>query len=100
MCFLGRRHNRSPNSIRRNVKTHEGNVFILIIFIYVLGIEEYESPLWRTQIYDSHILDVEREKLDLLALEKLVELVKLTSLYVEAMYGTHIQKESICKNLG
>ena len=44
ICFLGRRHNISPNSIQRNVKTHEGNVFILIIFIYVLYIEEYESP--------------------------------------------------------
>ena len=44
LCFLGRKHNRSPNSIRRNVKTREGNVFILIIFIYVLDIEEYESP--------------------------------------------------------
>ena len=37
LCLLGRRQNISPNSIRRNVKTHEGNVFILVIFIYVLG---------------------------------------------------------------
>ena len=44
ICFLGRRHNISPNSIRRNVKTHEGNVFILIIFIYVLDIQDYEPP--------------------------------------------------------
>ena len=44
ICFLGRRQNRSPNSIRKNVKTPEGNVFILIIFIYVLFIEEYKSP--------------------------------------------------------
>ena len=34
---------RSPNSIQRNVKTPEGNVFIIVIFIYVLDIEEYES---------------------------------------------------------
>ena len=38
LCFLGRRHNRSPDSIMRNVKTPEGDVFILIIFIYVLDI--------------------------------------------------------------
>ena len=44
LCFLGRRHNRSPNYIQRSVKTHEGNVFMVIIFIYVLNIEEYESP--------------------------------------------------------
>ena len=50
--------------------------------------------------YDSHILDVEREKLDFLAPGKPVELVKLTSCYVEIMYCTHIQKEYICKNLG
>ena len=43
LCFLGRRHNRSPNSIRINVKTPEGNVFILIIFMYALDMEEYES---------------------------------------------------------
>ena len=66
LCFLGRRHNRSPNYIQRNVKTLEGNVFILIIFIYMLDIWEYESLWWRTQIYDSHILYVEREKLDFL----------------------------------
>ena len=66
LCFLGRRQNRSPNSIQRNVKTLEGNVFILIIFIYVLYIDECESLWWRSQIYDSHILDVDREKLDLL----------------------------------
>ena len=53
-----------------NVKTHEVNVFILIILIYVLYIEEYESPWWMDQIYDSHILDVEREKLDSLSLGK------------------------------
>ena len=67
LCFLGRRHNRSPNSIWRNVKIPKDNVFILIISIYVLDIEEYESSWWRTQTYDSCILDVEREKLDLLA---------------------------------
>ena len=44
LTLLGRRKNRSPNSIKRNVKTPEGNVFILIIFIYVLYIEEYEPP--------------------------------------------------------
>ena len=70
LCFLERRHNRNPNSIWRNVKNLEGNVFVLIIFIYVLDIEDYETPWWRTQIYDSHILDVEREKLDLLAYRK------------------------------
>ena len=43
LCFLERRRNRSPNSIWINVKTVEGNVFVLIIFIYVLDIEEYES---------------------------------------------------------
>ena len=67
LCFLGRRQNRSPNSIQRNVNNSEDNVFILIIFIYVLYIEDYESPWWRPRIYDSHILYAEREKLDLLA---------------------------------
>ena len=67
LCFLGRRQNIIPNSIRRNAKTPKCNVLILFIFIYVLYIEEYESLWWRTQIYDSHILDVEREKLDFLA---------------------------------
>ena len=43
LCLLGRRHNISPNSIMGNVKTLEGNLFILIIFIHVLDIEEYES---------------------------------------------------------
>ena len=43
LCFLGRRHNRIPNSIWRNVNTPEGNVFILFVFIYVLHIDEYES---------------------------------------------------------
>ena len=73
LCFLGRRQNISPNSIIRNPKTLEGKVFMLIIFIYVLYIEEYDSPWWRTQIYDSHILDVEREKLDLIAPRKTSE---------------------------
>ena len=41
LCFLGRRQNRIPNSILINVKTHEVNAFLLIIFIYVLDIEEY-----------------------------------------------------------
>ena len=50
----------------RNVKNPEGNVLILIILMYVLYIEENESPWWRNQIYDSHMLDVEREKLDFL----------------------------------
>ena len=36
LCFLGRRHNRSPNYNMRNIKTLEANVFILIIFIHVL----------------------------------------------------------------
>ena len=99
LCFLGRRQNISPNSIIRNPKTLEGKIIILIIFIYMLYIEEYESPWWRTQIYDSRILDVEREKLYLLAPRKPVELVKLTSCYVETMYGTHIQMVSICANL-
>ena len=70
LCFLGKRHNRSPNSIMRIVKSPKGNAFISKISIYVLYIEEYESSWRRTQIYDSHILDVEREKLDLLALGK------------------------------
>ena len=43
LCFLGRSQNRSPNTILRKVKTLEGNSFILIIFIYVLDIDEYES---------------------------------------------------------
>ena len=43
LCFLGRSKNRSPNNIMREVKTSEGNSFILVIFIYVLDIEEYES---------------------------------------------------------
>ena len=42
LCFLRRSHNRSPNNILREVKTLEGNSFILVIFIYVLGIEEYD----------------------------------------------------------
>ena len=50
LCFLGRNHNRIPNIIIRELKTHEGNYFILVIFIYVLDIEEYESLWWRTQI--------------------------------------------------
>ena len=41
LCFLGRRQNISPNSIERNVKKPNSNVFILSIFIYVLDIEEY-----------------------------------------------------------
>ena len=68
--FLRNKKNRIPNSIWRNVNNLEGNVFILIIFIYVLYILEHESLWWRTQIYDSHILYVEREKLDLLSPEK------------------------------
>ena len=36
LYFLGRRQNRSPNSIQRNVKSPEGNAFILIIFICVI----------------------------------------------------------------
>ena len=44
LCFLGRRQNIIPTYIHRNVKNLEGNIFILIIFIYVLDIEEYESP--------------------------------------------------------
>ena len=43
LCFLGTNHNRIPNIIIREIKTHEGNYFILVIFIYVLDIEEYES---------------------------------------------------------
>ena len=43
LCFLGRSQNRSPNTIMREVKTHEGNSFILFVFIYVLDKEEYES---------------------------------------------------------
>ena len=70
LCFLGRRQNISLNYIMINVKTPEANVFVLIIFTCVLDINEYESPWWRTQIYDSHILDVEREKLDSLSLGK------------------------------
>ena len=49
-CFLGITQNRIPNTIMREVKTLEGNSFILVIFIYVLDIEEYESLTWRTQI--------------------------------------------------
>ena len=75
ICFLGRRQNKSPNYIQRNVKIPEGNVFILIIFIYVLDIQDYEPSWWRTQIYDYHILDVEREKLDFIAPEKPMDLV-------------------------
>ena len=36
LCLLGRRQNISPNYNMRNIKTLEANVFILIIFIYVL----------------------------------------------------------------
>ena len=43
LCFLGRRQNISPNYIWKNVKIPNGNVFILIIFIYVLYIEDHES---------------------------------------------------------
>ena len=70
LCFLRRIQNRIPNFICRRIKTPEGNSFVVIIFIYVLDIEEYESPWWRAQIFDSHILDVEREKLYLLAPRK------------------------------
>ena len=41
--LVGRRHNRIHNSIRINVKTPKGNEFILIIFIYLLDIYNYES---------------------------------------------------------
>ena len=58
LWFLERSQNRSTNTILRDGKTHEGNLFILVIFIYVLYIKEYESLWWRTQIYDCHILDV------------------------------------------
>ena len=43
LCFLERSQNIIPNIILREVKTFEGNSFILVIFIYVLDIEEYES---------------------------------------------------------
>ena len=43
LCFLGRSQNRNPNTIMREVKSPEDNSFILVIFIYVLNIEEYES---------------------------------------------------------
>ena len=43
LCFLGRSQNISPNTIMREVKIPDDNSFILVIFIYVLDIEEYES---------------------------------------------------------
>ena len=49
--------------------------------------------------YDSHILDVEREKLDSLALGKPMDLVNKLLLCIN-LNGTHIKKESISNNLG
>ena len=54
----------------REVKTPQGNLFILFIFMYVLDIEEDEPTMMEDSIHDYHILDVEREKIDLLAPKK------------------------------
>ena len=44
ISFLVRRQNKIHIYVRINVNTFEGNIFILIIFIYVLDIDGYESP--------------------------------------------------------
>ena len=42
LCFVGISQNIIPNTILIEVNTHEGNSFIIVVFIYVLDIEEYE----------------------------------------------------------
>ena len=50
-------------TILRDVKNSEGNLFILVIFIYVLDIEDYECLWWTTQIQLRYFLKHNWEKM-------------------------------------